>query len=619
MGKWVNAVSIARFPVSANPPDFNFMDIRTKIWFGVLCIVPLMALLTCAAAHRPAGVVGDRSPTDVALTPDGNWAVTANNTSDSASLVDLAKSAVVKEVPVGKRPFCVAVSPDGKRAAITNWLSNTVTILKVEPPSLSIISTVDVGEEPRGVVFAPDCSRVFVALSGDNTVISIDAKSITLGPRLEVGVEPWHLAISKDGKKLAVGNVRSQDVSVIDVPSWKVDHTVKVRGHNLRHIAISADGEWAYLPNIAERGRPTTKDDIDRGWVIGSRLTRVPIQEDGPREAIAMDTRGKAVGDLDGLALTADAKSIAITAGGTHELLLLRQPLPFVSFGGPEDHIDPEVRDDPKRFRRVPLGGRPLGARITPDGKSVVVANYLQNEVQVVDFDLGTVTKTIPLGGDAEKSLSRKGEAIFYDADRSFNHWYSCNSCHTDGHTNGSNFDTLNDGSYETPKKTLSLRGVAHTAPYTWHGWQPDLKKLVHESMTKSMQGPEPTEADMDALIAFLNTIDFRPRRKPMDPAAVMRGEAVFNSRKCGDCHAPPNYTAASNFSVGLESSTDVYKGFNPPSLRGVGSRSPFLHDGRTFLLSDVLTKHHRPSQLNGMQDFSQQELKDIMAFLKSL
>ena len=29
---------------------------------------------------------------------------------------------------------------------------------------------------------------------------------------------------------------------------------------------------------------------------------------------------------------------------------------------------------------------------------------------------------------------------------RSFNQWYSCNTCHSDGHTNGLDFDTLNDG-----------------------------------------------------------------------------------------------------------------------------------------------------------------------------
>ena len=34
--------------------------------------------------------------------------------------------------------------------------------------------------------------------------------------------------------------------------------------------------------------------------------------------------------------------------------------LPFVAFGGPGDFIEPELLRDPSKFRRIPLGGRPL-------------------------------------------------------------------------------------------------------------------------------------------------------------------------------------------------------------------------------------------------------------------
>ena len=42
----------------------------------------------------------DRSPGDLALSPDGRWALTANRSSDSVSLVDLAAGKVVAEVGV---------------------------------------------------------------------------------------------------------------------------------------------------------------------------------------------------------------------------------------------------------------------------------------------------------------------------------------------------------------------------------------------------------------------------------------------------------------------------------------------------------------------------------------
>ena len=72
----------------------------------------------------------------------------------------------------------------------------------------------------------------------------------------------------------------------------KIDHTVvKLRGHNVRHLAMSPDGDWAYVPHCRSAGRPATKENIDRGWIVGNRLSRVPLKEEGPREAISLDPR----------------------------------------------------------------------------------------------------------------------------------------------------------------------------------------------------------------------------------------------------------------------------------------------------------------------------------------
>jgi cytochrome c peroxidase len=247
----------------------------------------------------------------------------------------------------------------------------------------------------------------------------------------------------------------------------------------------------------------------------------------------------------------------------------------------------------------------------------VVVANYLSNALQVVDAAAGTVTATIPFSGPAEPSLVRRGEAVFYDARRSFNQWYSCHTCHVEGHTNGATFDTLNDGKYGNPKKTLSLRGVARTGPWTWHGWQKDLKASLAHSMKTTMQGPEPSPADVEALAAFVATLDFAAPRPQSE--AAKRGEGIFKAKGCDTCHVPPDYTSDEAYVVGLESAGDTYKGFNPPSLRGVGKRSPYLHDGRARTLEEVLQKHHRPSKLGGQADPTDEELADLIEFLKSL
>ena len=563
-------------------------------------------LLTGQAMPGP-----DRSPLDLALSADGAWAVVANSTSDSVSLVDLAAGKVVAEVPAGRRPFAVALA--GRRAVVTNHLGGSVTVLDVDAPRLSVAATIPVGVEPRGVALSKDGGRAFVALAGEDAVASIDlaTKAVT---RAAAGDEPWHVALSPDGARLAVGNALSMTVTLHDAATLALARSVLMRGHNLRRLAASPDGQWVYLPNIAERGLSTTPNNIDRGWVVANRFSRVSLLADEPREAISLDTRGKAVGDVEGVAVSPDGQKIALAAGGTHELLLLGLPLPFVAYGGPGDHIDPAVQ---RGMRRVALGGRPTSAAFTPDGKSVVVANYFANALQVVDVAKASLASTIPLGGPAEPSLERKGEAIFYDAQRSFNQWYSCHTCHVEGHTNGATFDTQNDGRYGNAKKTLSLRGVSKTGPWTWHGWQTDLKTALAHSVKTTMQGKEPSKEDVEALLAFVRTLD-HPPVPPADDAAA-RGAVVFKAKGCAVCHPAPEYTSDEIHLVGLESPDDAYKGFNPPTLKGVGRRNPWLHDGRARTLEALLTKHHRPSELNGRPDPTPAELADLIAFLNSL
>ncbi len=97
------------------------------------------------------------------------------------------------------------------------------------------------------------------------------------------------------------------------------------------------------------------------------------------------------------------------------------------------------------KMRRVELGGRPLAVAALGDGDDLVIANALLDAVQIVDAKSGKLTKTISLGGPAKPSAERQGEALFYDARRSQHQWFSCNTCHSDGHTSGQLFDTLND------------------------------------------------------------------------------------------------------------------------------------------------------------------------------
>jgi cytochrome c peroxidase len=54
---------------------------------------------------------------------------------------------------------------------------------------------------------------------------------------------------------------------------------------------------------------------------------------------------------------------------------------------------------------------------------------------------------------------------------------------------------------------------------------------------------------------------------------------------------------------------------FNPPSLRGVGQRDAFLHDGRARHLEDVFARSKHPDG----KELPRAQLQDLLAFLRSI
>jgi DNA-binding beta-propeller fold protein YncE len=569
----------------------------------------------------------DRSPVDLALAPDGSWLATANQTSDSVSLVRARDGALLAEVSVGRRPEAIVVCPDGRRVLVSCRDSGELHILEVAGEGLRRLGSIAVGGQPHGLAVPAEGDVAYVALSAASQVAVVSLPEGPVVARIDVGRWPRFLAVSPDGSRLAVGTSGERGVSVVDTRQRKLLYLEKFVGLNIGHLQISREGNRVWFPWVVYRQNPITVGNIRLGWVLATRLGRVRLDGPARREAISLDPSGRAVADPHGLALTSDETQLVISASGTHELLRFRaSDLPFQDFGG-TDHLPHELRQDNRRFARLELGGRPLGLRIAPDDRTVYVANYLLNSVQVVDLKDWRLVQSIPLGGTDLPSLARRGEAIFYDAGRSLDQWYSCHTCHYEGGTNSVAMDTHNDGSAFTFKTVLPLEYVVATPPWTWHGWQHDLHAAMRKSITSTLQGEEPTDADVEALIAYLKTLALPPNPfanhalEAEQALAAQRGREVFYSDRagCAECHRGPLLTDGEVHDVGLGSPRDRYEGFNTPSLRGLYRKVLYLHDGRSTSLRQLLAGPHSPARVSGRGELNEGELNDLIAYLKTL
>lgn len=574
------------------------------------------------AASKPARpTIGDRSPVDLVLGPGDEWLATANQTSDSVSLVEVAGGRVLDELAVGRQPSAIVRTADGSQLLVSCSRSNELFVLRVAAGKLSLVRKIALDGAPHGLALASDDRTCYVALTTADQIAVVDLPEGQVTKRIDVGRWPRYLALAPDQTRLAVGTSGDRGVTLVDLTAGKQQSIDRFVGLNIGHLQTSRDGQYVYFPWMVYRRNAITPTNIRLGWILASRVARLRLDGTTRREAISLDPPGKAVSDPHGLALTGDERTMVVTAPGTHELLVLRATdLPYKDHGG-SDHIDPALLADRERFDRIELGGRPMAVRLAADDRTAYVANYLNNSIQVVDVSGRKIARTIELGGAVEPSLTRRGEAIFLDGRRSLDQWYSCHSCHYDGGTSSVVMDTENDGSSFTFKTVLPLYHLGETGPWTWHGWQNDLEASVRKSLKTTMLGPEPTDDDVAALSAYLRSLRPLPSPAPSDSAAVARGKQVFASdaAACANCHAGKYFTDGKIHDVGLGSRSDRYQGFNTPSLIGVGQKVIWLHDGRGADLKQVLSGPHDPKSVSGTRSLSEQELTDLIAYLKTL
>lgn len=576
----------------------------------------------------------DRSPTALALSRDGTRILSANQGSGTVSWIDVPAGRVLGEIASGDRPAGVALSKDRRRGVVAHWYGYDLGILDLTDDRPRLVGKVEVGPEPRGVALRADGSTAYVAVGVSNEVVRVDCDSRKVTGRLTVGREPRGIALTPDESRLLVGNARGKSLSVVSLKDWSVERTLPIDGDNLRQVVVSADGRTGYVADLTNRGFAITNNNIDIGWVLGQRVSKVTLDGSKPFETLTLDPQGLATGDAYGTALSSDGTFLAVSCGGSHEVLIFRtgpKELPWRA-NGSRDLMALELLRDDGRFRRVAVGGRPLELAFDLNGRTLFVANSLRNAIQRIDVETGKLVQTIDLGGPKTPSLEREGEAIFHDATRSFHQWYSCSTCHTDGHTSGLTFDTLNDGWQDfstahllSHKKVPGLRGVTKTGPWTWHGWRKDLNELIGDSFVKTMRGERPSAKEIEAVAAYLKSLEYprNPYRSPSGELsdAAKRGRRVFRSEKaaCASCHRAPEWTDGKIHIIGLEIPEDRYRGYNPPSLRGVYDKDPYLHDGRSKTLRDALGGPHSPENVSGTEKLTDRELDDLIEYLKTL
>ncbi|MBA7530121.1 hypothetical protein ES705_22324 [subsurface metagenome] len=123
---------------------------------------------------------------------------------------------IIANVNTGSRSRDVAINPEAGLAYVTNSGSGTVSVIALNLENPKIIETITVGETPLKIDINPQGTLAYVTNFTSHTVSVIDLQTNSVVETIYVGVNPYGVVVSPDGK-VYVSNYTSENVSVIDV------------------------------------------------------------------------------------------------------------------------------------------------------------------------------------------------------------------------------------------------------------------------------------------------------------------------------------------------------------------------------------------------------------------
>lgn len=604
----------------------------------------------------------------LAVLADGKTAVAADPDRDSIFVVDYSRFALLSTLPLqpGDEPGRIAEDGAGRVHVALRRGGALVTLeAKVttgEPTTWSIVARRPICAAPRGVAFDKGRNLLYVACAEGELVSLAPAPDGAVVRRLKLDRDLRDVVV--DGDVVLVSRFRSAEVLTLDqdgkvlarttppvrqsqdfsrpvstrtepgVPQKPMPQMISMApGVGWRLVAVGP-GETLLVHQRALVDEVSTQPGgysggANCGGIVESAVSNVGVLNSGkPTPPLP-----SAVLPID-LAVSPDRSTYAIVAAGNSRQqsnsfftpqLEVVQAAQIIN--GPDSNciMGGGTRPPPLEGGMMPgpapatdlLPASPSPVR-QPTGEVVAVAYDTRGHLLVQTRQPATIQ--IVTAGPAAIILSREdrtdtGHGVFH---ANSGGGLACASCHPEGGDDGRTWKFVGkDGKTIEPRRTQNLHGgVLATAPFHWNGDLRDVGALMTEVFVKRMGGPQLDAPYLDVLKGWMDTIPALPKPVAADAMPAERGRALFNDASvgCATCHATALLTNNTTVDVGTGGR------FQVPSLRGIGWRAPFMHNGCAGTLRDRFTapcsggdKHGVTSKLSATQ------LDDLVAYMETL
>ena len=453
-------------------------------------------------------------------------------------------------------------------------------------------------------------------MSQFDEVAVIDLATAAVVQRVTVGRRPRALALTPNGATLAVANLTGGSVSVVATTSLKEEARVKLRGVNVRGIAVTASGEEAYTTVMPALNARATDDPKEVWHNAGSRRSAWTAPT-----ARRLKTSGRILHrSSEAWTWWAARTSMAIVLdrSGTHA---------WVAVAG-RDVLDPHHRPRQPAERRLahvaapdrggrkpprsrPYPGRDPGVGRQPPGKQRLHRGRPHRGATRYD----PARLPVPRRSDGSRAIPVQQRRN--DPGAPVHLRLVSPGRGTDGLT--WTFVHVRDGVARRTPATCAPACMTRRPSASGAG--ADLPAFMDEELTGLRAARSPTTPQAEALAAAVEHFQLLPNPYVPDgslTAAAERGHALFDGKGgCGGCHAGPKRGGTGRKAwVG---STSEGQPLDVPHLTGAYDSAPYLHDGRAATLAEIFTRYNPDHRHGGAHELSPAQLMDLLDNLREL
>lgn len=303
--------------------------------------------------------------------------VVANQQGASATVVNATTMRTIATLPVGNGPHEVAVSPDGRWAVVSIYgdrtaPGNTLSVIDLGAPMPVVSRTIDLGQftRPHGVAFVLGGAKLAVTSEATQRLVIVDFASGRVDTALATNARGSHMvAVRRDGRRAWTANIQDGNVTEFDLdlrrtvrsyPAaamdegiattpggsqvWvgsNTDHTVTILDAITTNKLATLDGfGFPYRIGISRSGRVAVVNDpvSNRIWIYEvpsrKRLAEIDLQRVDGIRVPAGGQPGQAGAGPEGVTFDPIADFAYVTLHGTNQVVAVDlMQLKVVGFG----------------------------------------------------------------------------------------------------------------------------------------------------------------------------------------------------------------------------------------------------------------------------------------------